>query len=511
MNCPPAGRARYPGPTICSLVVGAFFGLASFCGAQQHGPVPVPSPTELEVARREVQTLYESRWDKLSDLDAAKHALRVARATFASSTGGSEAITYALLECSLKFAADGGAPGFAVRVVDALGARYRVDRVGVALACVKQATRAAEASDARRGGIRQLVRVGEEAILAGRDVEEEAAFKAARHWARALNDPYLMEAVDAVHVALAGIESDSSEATAHETLGRYFCVLGDDWDRGLKHLAQGSDEAAAELARSDMAEADEATAMIRVARGWWQFARQDGVPSREREAWRSRAVHWCEQAVDGLVGFDRDWAEARIAGASEVEKPRVARAPTRKRALSVPYGKELLENPSCDETPQSGRVPGWTAEAGKWRARGHEHKRDPRPSDGGYYFAPVGDNRFAQLRQDVSVAAYASAVDRGRLAVRIRGRVASFRQSPGDQGRLVLQFLDANDEAVGEGYATKFTYSPSWRKLSAQQLVPRGTRTLRVQLEAKQRGRSRGQRNNNAYFDAISLQLIRVR
>ena len=247
--------------------------------------------------------------------------------------------------------------------------------------------------------------------------------------------------------------------------------------------------------------------MMRVADGWWKLGGLDHYTTAERRAWRSRAVYWYSLALPDLSGFDRDLAESRIASDKTAQD---VKSPPARPGASLPFGIELLANPSCEEDPgqDPSELPGWEVNEGTWCQRGSDvNQRDPEPI-GSHFFAPFGICEFAQLVQDVDISAFAGAIDQGDAEVDFTGHIASLPQRPGDQGRITLEFLNRSEQWIYTLESEDIYSKATWRPVRWRQGIPKGTRIIRVWLEATRRGR--GAKYNNAYFDELSLTIERA-
>lgn len=125
------------------------------------------------------------------------------------------------------------------------------------------------------------------------------------------------------------------------------------------------------------------------------------------------------------------------------------------------------------------------------------------PTDGGalFFFGAVGE---ATVYQDVDleeVGVDLVAVDAGQLFATVEGDISVYSAFVGgDKGRLVLTALDS--EGLTVTVAESLWESPAeWTRLSAEGIVPSGTRALRVEMQGV-----RAEGNDlDAYFDDIHL------
>jgi hypothetical protein len=166
-------------------------------------------------------------------------------------------------------------------------------------------------------------------------------------------------------------------------------------------------------------------------------------------------------------------------------------------------GPNLLANPSAEEPLVGGEIPGWTEVVGTdWQPRAI----NPLPFDGAAYFFP-GAVPAAELRQDVDVSSYASFIDDGQQAFAFEGYVRTGDGLPDDTARIVVDYRDATNTVSLFVFDSGEVLSPSaWQLIADESTAPVGTRRIRVSLIANRPGVG----DNDAYFDALTLQSIRT-
>lgn len=189
-------------------------------------------------------------------------------------------------------------------------------------------------------------------------------------------------------------------------------------------------------------------------------------------------------------------------------------SPMRAAATPTPLGVNLLANPSF-ELPTSPKPDGYEiVPIPRWTKVGHftitpygipnvpsvaEGKR----IGGGRYFTYGGDTARSQLSQVVALTGRNRQVDGIRLKVTASVYMCGYG-SQGDNGQLIVQFLDANRELVGTAHTARVSGDETtMRKKTVTANVPAGTRFLKVVLVAV---RTEGT-YNDASFDRPDLRL----
>jgi len=130
--------------------------------------------------------------------------------------------------------------------------------------------------------------------------------------------------------ALAVLETEPDNAEAHLAVGRWYCCFKGDWEKGLPHLAKGSDAALTAVARRELnAPPTGPKDQEALADAWWDLAeRREGA---EKEALLLRAGTWYQQAAKEVGGgLARVKLDKRLAEIAKIERP----TPTSRTAIN---------------------------------------------------------------------------------------------------------------------------------------------------------------------------------
>lgn len=110
----------------------------------------------------------------------------------------------------------------------------------------------------------------------------------------------IQERWNEVQTARAKLHSNPNDEAANTIVGRWHCLVCDDWDQGLPYLAKGSEPDIKALAEHELqGEPEDAKAQIALADAWWDFAKATGQETAP--AWLERAAHWYERAHPDLT------------------------------------------------------------------------------------------------------------------------------------------------------------------------------------------------------------------
>ena len=125
---------------------------------------------------------------------------------------------------------------------------------------------------------------------------------------------------------------DPHDPAANAAVGKYYCLIKRDWDRGLEMLAKGNDEKFSELAHRERSTPATSEAQVEIGDLWWECG-ENHRADLERTSVRMRAVFWYEQALPSLAAsLTKSRAEKRIAEVKSEDQPTPRSAPGRDTA-----------------------------------------------------------------------------------------------------------------------------------------------------------------------------------
>jgi len=174
------------------------------------------------------------------------------------------------------------------------------------------------------------------------------------------------------------------------------------------------------------------------------------------------------------------------------------------------YGIELLEGGSFEmniSSPVSSfENSAWEVVVGTWGTRG----LDERKAQDGTYFLYGGTSALSELKQDVDLVAYSSAIEQGQQRFIFDGYLSD--RAGWDRAQIIIEMrsIECAVSDSASGCQIKFIDSGEykdrlyWRSLATSFIVPSWTNVLRVRLIAT---RSTGT-PNDGYFDNISLRAL---
>jgi len=121
-----------------------------------------------------------------------------------------------------------------------------------------------------------------------------------------------------VKVGLDKLKEDPQDAAANLAAGKFYCLLIEDFHRGLKYLAASSDPLLSEAAKLDVsAEGADGAKRLEAAQAWQKAEAKIG--DRESKLAAQRRERWLlQQALPSLSGIEQIKVNKRLADLSEI-------------------------------------------------------------------------------------------------------------------------------------------------------------------------------------------------
>ncbi len=235
---------------------------------------------------------------------------------------------YVLLTEARDQAVAGGVATCFDKALEAIGQQYAVDTLVMATATLQRATTGARSPAANKELAQMAMKRIDDALARDDYQRAKTLAVAARDLARRMEvrdrDLALtrraaerMAEVDARHqqyleflAAFQTLLRQPDDPQANLTVGRFYCLVKQDFDRGLPNLAKGSDTTLARLARAETPTPQQPGEMVALADRWYDAAKV--AAAADRAGMRARAAYWYDKAEPGLSGMTRDTAQHRL-------------------------------------------------------------------------------------------------------------------------------------------------------------------------------------------------------
>jgi hypothetical protein len=297
---------------------------------------PVPDDEALAAARQTVQEAFKEDFAAAKTADE-KAALAEQLLTQAGDDGESPAARHVLLSEARDLAIDAGRPELVGDALDALIEQFEVDGLALQHEAYTAVAKKYKPEEGDTEFSTRLLELAEVALLIERLDVAAALATLARTETLDADLKKLAETASArirrlekeqaaIAVARATLAQSPDDPAANLVVGRYLCLLLDDWEQGLTHLALGGDDPLAVLARQDQTEPTESAEIVALADGWWNWAEQ--AEAADREPGRARARVWYQLAVDDLAGVEQKRVQTRLGVEETGDEPSTAEAGT---------------------------------------------------------------------------------------------------------------------------------------------------------------------------------------
>ncbi|HEV3006510.1 MAG TPA: NPCBM/NEW2 domain-containing protein [Pirellulales bacterium] len=289
----------------------------------QNKKSPVPSGDTLDQAKRSFEEKFAD------DLQAAKAPdlrLSVARKILqaANEAGAGSAERYALLDQARELAASVGSSKVAFDAIDDLAQEFEIDELDLRLATLDEAAKAPFSQAAKREQFDSARELIEDCVDDDHFPEALRAATLAQAAARPLKDTALTRQIaeqkkdlDKLAKAFAQIKddlerlaADANDPAANLAVGKFYCLVKDDWERGLPHLAAGGDVSLKDLAQRELAKPNGAFDQKSLGDAWWDLSRKERGPLKPALA--GRAGFWYRRALPLLTGIEKEAVEKRL-------------------------------------------------------------------------------------------------------------------------------------------------------------------------------------------------------
>jgi WD40 repeat protein/tRNA A-37 threonylcarbamoyl transferase component Bud32 len=285
--------------------------------------LPEPSADGQAKAEAVIKETFRKDYEKKTAADATALAVRLMEV--ARSTADKPAERFVLLREARDLAAHAGDAKTAFKAIEELARGYTVNSFDMKALVLEKAAPSAVTLPAARSVVEPYLALVEEAV-AGDNYEtalrllaqaDAVAHKVsaglsllAQVEARAKAVRELQAAFESIKAQAITLKMKPDDPEANLAVGKFQCLVKGDWDKGLPLLAAGSDAGLKELARSDLAKAEDPDAKVKLGDAWWRVAEEG--PADSKRNMQRRAYFWYEQAVVSLTGLTRTKVENRM-------------------------------------------------------------------------------------------------------------------------------------------------------------------------------------------------------
>jgi hypothetical protein len=114
-----------------------------------------------------------------------------------------------------------------------------------------------------------------------------------------------------VKAALAVLAQTPNDPAGNLTVGRFYCLTKDQWDKGLPMLAMGGDDALKAMAQRELAKPTEGDKQVALGNEWCKLAEKYSAAAQRSV--REHAIEWYRKAVPNLGVLEKLKLEKHVA------------------------------------------------------------------------------------------------------------------------------------------------------------------------------------------------------
>lgn len=231
---------------------------------------------------------------------------------------------YVLLDEALQMAVSVGDPPTAFAAIEELSKSFAVDSLKLQSDALTELSRKANTPEAakyvctkglelvnlavRRDDFNEASRLASLAAAVARRTRDVAL--AGRVNARKREVLQLQRDFREAEKAFEQLQQDPDDPEAHLALGHYLCFSKGDFEKGIKHLARGSDARLKQLAQQELAAPEKASAQVHLAESWLSAAETEREPLKSH--YQGRAAYWYQTALPHLTGLNKTKVELTL-------------------------------------------------------------------------------------------------------------------------------------------------------------------------------------------------------
>lgn len=297
--------------------------------------VAVPGDAAQQKALAEIKEILKDDYAQAKNAEG-QLALAKKLQKLGQDTKNDAASRYVTHVQAIDFATKAGDPALAIDLIAALAKGFEMDVWDLRQKTITQLARAAKSPDVRATVARDAVDFAEQALLAGHfetamvlsttamNLSASTKDAALRDQAREINErtKRLQREQPAVEAATEKLKASPDDPDANLVVGRFKCLLQDDWKAGLPYLAKAGDDVLKALAKLELADPTAADDQVKLADGWWDQSEKKGERKDDPllKAAHNRAMYWYRLALPNLNGLNLAKVQKRI-DADEAAKP----------------------------------------------------------------------------------------------------------------------------------------------------------------------------------------------
>jgi hypothetical protein len=307
--------------SIPVVILLALPGLAQEEAAAKRAPVP--DAAAQKESEKTLKAAFKDDYAKRAPADLQALARKLLE-NGRKAEGGSPD-RYVLLREARDLASQNGDLDTAFAAITALAQAFEIDGVAMKTALLaksgnpsRQPDLAWTLSKAYLSTLQDAVAAGQYDVAAGLVSKAEAAARgtydvtvASRIQALGRDLPLLQREHSIVKSHRKTLEEKPDDPAANLAVGRFLCLVADEWEKGLPLLAKGSDAALKALAEKELAKPADAAAQAALGDGWWDQAEKEKNADLKKRL-QARVRTWYELAAPGVDDVTKITVQGRL-------------------------------------------------------------------------------------------------------------------------------------------------------------------------------------------------------
>lgn len=270
--------------------------------------MPIPSEADQQQALKMVQDLYKTEFEQARTAEN-KRSLSQKMLHEASKLKGPD--RYVLFQSALELAVKVDDQKLAFEAIDRMAEAFEIDPWELKASILSPWTKRAHKQPERKAFAQECLALLQKALADNSFTAAEQLGKLALSEASKAKEKELVgqarsglkhvqessKAFSDVAGAMATLKEKPDDPKANLAVGRYRCLMADDWTKGLRNLAKGSDAGLEALAEQELAadvpQSDRLPDAQKLGDAWWDLAQE--AEDRERDSMLVRAGYWYQQ------------------------------------------------------------------------------------------------------------------------------------------------------------------------------------------------------------------------
>ena len=290
-------------------------------GDAQKSPVPTAN-AEAE-SLKVIKEIYGDDYSA-AKTTSAKQALAKKLLLRANETENDPTSRYVLFRLARDIAILAADGQTAFQAIDGMDSHFQIDALEMKTATITKLAAIARTAEQHKSVVEKSLELMREAVPNNKFAVARQLSATALDEAKKLHDSGLIEQAskqnaevefaakefDSAKLAIATLEKSPQDSRANLSVGKFYCLVQGNWDKGLPLLALGRDEALKSLAIKELSKPSSSAEQLTVGDEWWKLSeKEDGVI---QERLRERGAYWYRQALPGLTGMAKDKVSKRL-------------------------------------------------------------------------------------------------------------------------------------------------------------------------------------------------------